>query len=513
MDNQTIIVSNQPPEKPSRFKALAKSLSREAIWAGVKRGGRALLTKLGIKAGTAAAGAAATAATTTAVGAAAAPTTGGLSLILTTLASIGLKILGGIKSLFKKVVEKPQALIALGVGLGALGFLVTAPLTMILWVAGGSLLFIGGVASAPAWFLGAKASLGSFFSQAVNIPSAFFSALGNISSAGLTLLVIAILAGLGIITFFQVILTSSAFILKEKPTELPIEPISSPYIELTKTVSPKNQFENSELPTQITYNLTIKATQGKLLNVRIEDRVIVSKENNPPQVDPRSWQVAEIGDSHTQTYSLVLDRGFEDSLVTNSVTVTADVEGGPKGEQSFTIASVQIGKPPVGCFQFAGNWTQEEMQLENQAIATLFSSSTYQAFLCTAGQITLERNRINTGYGGYATSGSRIVIYNLGVGSFMNTLYTLSHESGHVFAHRNSQIPTSFYRLVTPQEDFLCSYPLGKTPSEDFAETIAVYVTYKSLTYRRCGGGIDMPETYPLHYEFAKDQIFGGFAY
>lgn len=513
MDNQTIIAS-KPPEKQSRFKALAKSLSREAIWAGVKKGGKTLLAKLGIKAGTAAAGAAATAATTTAAGAAAAPATGGLSLILTTLANIGLKILGGIKSLFKKVAEKPQALIALGIGLGALGFLVTAPLTMILWVAGGSLLFIGGVASAPAWFLGAKASLSSFFSQAVNVPGTFFSALGNISSVGLTFFIIAILAGLGVITFFQVILTSSAFILKEKPTELPIEPISSPYIELTKTVSPKNQFENSELPTQITYNLTIKATQGKLLNVRIEDRVTVSKENNSPQVDPRSWQVAEIGDSFTQAYSLVLERGkFEDSLVTNSVTVTADIEGGPVGEQSFTIAAVQVGKPPAGCFQFAGNWTQQEMQLENQAIATLFSASTYQAFLCTAGQITLERNRTNTGYGGYAPSGSRIVIYNLGVGSFVNTLYTLAHESGHIFAHRNSQIPGNFYRQVTPQEDFLCSYPLGKTPSEDFAETIAVYVTYKSLTYRRCGGGIDMPESYPLHYEFAQDEIFGGFAY
>lgn len=295
----------------------------------------------------------------------------------------------------------------------------------------------------------------------------------------------------------------------------------SAYIIVTKTASPNSFPDNN--PGDVSYSISVKATAGDLNNIRISDVFAVfggTTKITPPPISGAPSSLAD-GESFSTTVSVSL-AGLKDSLVTNTITVTADVKtinGDTKtGETRSTSASVSIGKPPTGCFVFSdapthdafgftsGPWDDKSAILN--AIATLSRSSSYMAQLCSGGPISLWRVRADFG-GGSVSGPNGIFLYNAGVRG-LSALYTLAHESGHVLSWRTGLFSRFHNEGIWRREGSLWTYPgySGYTESEDFAETIADYVVYKVYVFKKGTARFSFLPRYPLHYDFAKS-IFG----
>jgi hypothetical protein len=137
--------------------------------------------------------------------------------------------------------------------------------------------------------------------------------------------------------------------------------IYSPYIDIAKTASPTGPFENSELPKEIEYTVTIKAKLSTLTNIRIEEKCDVIKENSKPSCPDPSPSIPQpgspdypdsispTGQGFTFTYKVqYTSPDFDDTLVINTITVTADVPE-QANAQASNSAIVKFGNPPEEC--------------------------------------------------------------------------------------------------------------------------------------------------------------------
>lgn len=175
-----------------------------------------------------------------------------------------------------------------------------------------------------------------------------------------------------------------------------------------------------------------------------------------------------------------------------------------------SLVDRDIQEPAAGCFVFVGSWTEEDKQLINEAIGRITSYSQLYNTVCSDNSINLLR--INSDDYCTKVSNSEINITNKCLGNSENTVYSLTHEVGHVFAAKNFSAYLSFLWEVSRTENLLCSYPIEERRgyAEDFPETIAVYVTnihYPQHVYSRCNGPINMASEYPIHYNFIKDKL------
>lgn len=167
-----------------------------------------------------------------------------------------------------------------------------------------------------------------------------------------------------------------------------------------------------------------------------------------------------------------------------------------------------------GCFVLSGQWTEEDKTLITGAINKILSHSKYATALCKNGQpINLVRVS-STPSGWCEANSSNIDLVDKCLGNEENTLYSLAHETGHIYSARNPEIYAAYLKQIgspnLPLEEFLCSYPLDKSYGEDFPETFAVSITnyhYPNHYYRNCSKTINMQNDYPLHYNFVKDFI------
>lgn len=320
---------------------------------------------------------------------------------------------------------------------------------------------------------------------------------------------------------------------------------SSEYIAVSKVVYPST-IENSQLPYEFSYTITINAVKEDLKNVEFVETFTVyqngtSKSFNPikTELDGITQGVNKIGEIKVGepkifSYKITLDTTYQDSFVFNDLLVKAVVGGFPK--QVKTSAGITIGQPS-GCFIFSGPWTSEEKTKESQAIGKLLSFTKYRDTLCKNGSIFLIRENVKD-YAHCDSENSRIYITNGSTGKTFESeqliLYTLAHESGHIYLKRNLSIFGKFLVNVLGittgfGENLLCSYPINLDEecqklklsqaacndlkfSEDFAETIAVFVMnkfYPDHFYSNCNGELDLESRYKEHYTFAKYDIFG----
>jgi len=156
----------------------------------------------------------------------------------------------------------------------------------------------------------------------------------------------------------------------------------------------------------------------------------------------------------------------------------------------------------VQCFTFDNAiypWPDQIKQPIVSSVNTIDSGySNYMNRLCRylnrETDISLQFGGYSSlGYGGYVPRLHTIVIYS----NYPN-LFTLSHETGHIY---NQRYPATYqsFRLDQGviQEGFLPSYRFGSSYSEDFAETIGKYIGDSSYLNR-----------YPEHRRFARDNIF-----
>lgn len=293
---------------------------------------------------------------------------------------------------------------------------------------------------------------------------------------------------------------------------LPSTAIQSEYIDITARVSPNSY--KGDLPIEAEFTIIVTAKKGNLEDVKINEIFSVyAKEGSPspPSVETH-FLPTEIADGKSETiiYKVRLEPRFKDSIVTNTITVGANVVDGPKDEKTITSVSTLLGEVPTGCFTFEGNWTDADRALELAAIGTISRNSTFMSKLCKDNKaIRLIRSYDSTtGYGGYVPGDGQIIIYSLGLVDNSNTLYTLAHESGHILDQRNVDLYRDFPRMIKG-EGFIPTYGYGQKLSEDFAETIALFVVWKSKSFACCGK-VNLPKDFPKHYDFALSRMFGG---
>lgn len=423
-----------------------------------------------------------------------------------------------LKNLFSGLGIKLRALLShpwtqffSGIGIGSLGFIfpplsvVKAPLAAL----GGGISFAGGLRM-PAL----RAAVGGFFRGGAAM---FARGLLFLQANTLPLGALVVVAVLTAFLFPSI----GTFLLKTTQFSQ-IAPLihatsgaldDSEFIDVTKSATPTVYKE--ELPVTIEYKVTVIAKEKALRNISVSERFSVYQpEGNAtappaPQVNfPRSLGAVEAA---TAAFSVELGPQFKDSIVTNTIVVTADVADGPQGESTTRSASVRLGDVPSGCFIFEGFWDEKDKNSELEAIGEVSRSSTYISKLCAVGPITLLRVSMKhpEGWGGQAPPGTSglIKIFNQGLGHPNNTLYTLTHETGHIYSQRYG---LSEFLAATRPGPFIRTYLVlfgFSNNEEDFAETIALYIVWKKMF------SVNLPVEYPRHYNFAKSNLFGGFEY
>lgn len=274
----------------------------------------------------------------TALGAAATPVSAGISLAISAAIS---KFISWIGPKIKKFVsENKEALFGIGAlgmifGGGALRLISVAPL-----VAGGAALLGGGFSG------------GAFASSIVD----FFGSIGRLLVVTIgTPVLITLLVFPVVVTLILFIINSGAYIVPPSPLSTSGAVVSSAYIEVVKTANPTGPFENSDLPLTIEYTIQIKAKKSQLSNVSINYSCKVVKESSSPVCPPTEGEIPTTVDNgvspaspFTFTYKQTYNKGFEDSFVTDTISVEADA-GEALGEEAAGSATIKIGKPPEEC--------------------------------------------------------------------------------------------------------------------------------------------------------------------
>lgn len=332
------------------------------------------------------------------------------------------------------------------------------------------------------------------------------TALAGIGGPILTILLVFPL----IITLILFIINSGAYVV---PPGVSSASSQNQYIDVTKTATPAGPFKNSDLPLKIKYNITITAKKSALTNVKITDTcTVVTKEGqqpcqSPPIVAPNG--TIAVGAPLTFSYEAIYNSTYTDALVLNTVKVTANVIEETALQTAEGSYSIIIGNPPTECFEFDKSWANQVTGKANvsKAILKMSAAKTYMATLCKGGKITLTYSTKNVKYGGEIINGG-ITLYRPGTYlSDLVTLYTLAHESGHIYAHRTSADEKFADDPKVKGEGYICTYPMGKTTNEDFAETIALYIS-KVAGSTQAGCMSNFRTQYPNHWSFARNSIF-----
>lgn len=327
-------------------------------------------------------------------------------------------------------------------------------------------------------------------------------------------------AVLAFLVFFAITLFHGIF-LKEN-TSLGIVP-ESKYIGVTKTAEPTS-LPNTALPAEVKYTITVTAKEKNLKNIRLTEKFSVYGKNNPPEPNPgvhtMSPTLSVGGPPETFNFTVRLAPEYADSVVVNTVTVTADVDDGPSGESTAKTATVIIGNPPTGCFTFAEgggkSWEAGDKALVAAATARIAQYPSYMATLCNRGSIRVFRGSIaKEGESGHVI-GKDIYLFNKAFDGIHQLSYTLSHESAHVFAKVDGAVAFSSFANsgATIKEGILPTYPSkylnnANIIDEDFAETIALYIIRREFKFLGAHNIFDMPTKWPLHYQTARNNIFG----
>ncbi|HJY98827.1 MAG TPA: hypothetical protein VJ227_03880 [Patescibacteria group bacterium] len=450
-----------------------------------------------------------------AAGVAAAPVTGGLSLVVTAAAAIvGPKVI----KLVKDNVSKYGKYIVAGVG-------------AVLGAAIGSSAGIGAITGG---LVGGVTGLGisSFVGGGVPAVQASLSGLGSGIAATVGAVFATFLAGIGtpilalllgfplVVALILFIINSGAYLV---PPGMDAESSANPYISVTKTANPAGQIAS---PTTITYTVAIAAKKDNLSGITINSTCNVINKNAsipcPGEDIPSPPESINAGTPFSFSYAVNFDSRHKDSLISNTITVSAvSPSGGEVSEVGST--SVCFGECPLDCFAFPDQYwragdAQDLKSLMTQAAATLVGQyPNFAQKACTAGTVNICFNpgAVDSSFYGWHEHGRNSICdidFNIGVLKTgpSGVLNLLTHEISHHISTISPGYLQQFKDRVYPREPSVCTYG-GTDAAESFAEGNALFVTMSNI-YRGCSPPLTT-ETYrtryPLHYNFAKDKIFG----
>ncbi|MDP3994385.1 MAG: peptidoglycan DD-metalloendopeptidase family protein [bacterium] len=262
--------------------------------------------------------------------------------ITTALGFLFGKLLG---SLIKWIKKNPDVATGIGAVFLVGGLLLQSPV-----------LIIGGAAAIAAGGLAAGSLTAGAIAGGILL---FGSRLGKSLAITIGLPIIVMIAVTPIIVYFILfIINSGAYVVPPTPSQQPGQ-VVSPYIGVDKTPGPPGPFGNSKLPLDVEYTIAITAKKGALTNININYECNVTKKTSPPScpgVDPAipvPPSTISPGTpfvfSYKQSYAAP---DFEDTLVVDTVTVTADAPE-QAGAVAASSAVIKIGKPPEDC---PGGW-------------------------------------------------------------------------------------------------------------------------------------------------------------
>lgn len=344
--NQT---NQEQPKKPSVAGEVAKEAASRGFKAGVKRVGGKVAEKLGLKAIGAAAGGP--------IGFLAAEGLSRLKRFASKAISGILRAITGEGDRWKQIrnIALGAALLALGLGqpllAGALGL-----------TALGAQVSISGISGIGSGIAGAGQSI--FYGIAAVIAPAL----------GLPILIALIVVPL-IIIFIIFIINSGAYVVPQGPPSVSAL-VESPYIGVEKVArragtsdepQPFLEFENSDLPVTIEYTITVTAKRATLTNINFDwnctvirdpdqtcpsySNVTINGEPAPTILPPAAPSLISPANPFIITYTQLFRSGlFNDSLVIDTFTVTADVESeGVTQTQAAGSATIKVGNPPEQC--------------------------------------------------------------------------------------------------------------------------------------------------------------------
>jgi hypothetical protein len=322
-DNQIILERKEGVLQPlireltGRAAGIAKDKTKKLVVSAIKKGGKKLIkegSKIAAKAGLKAAEEIGVNVLAQAAGSVV-PVLGNIAAAVVTF--VVTTVLSGTISWFKK--HKGEALVAT---LMALGILTQTPL-----------FFAGGLA------LGAVLLL-----AAIILPSLL----------RLLVFIAVILLSLGLLVALIIfIINSGAYVVPPSPFLTPYSQ-ENQYIEIEKTPNPEGPLTNPPPSRSVNYTITITAKQSTLTNISFsyECRVVGSGSSNacpsssPAIPDPPS--LISPTQAFTFSYNVTYDSRYADSIVVDTLTVTADVPE-QMGSVAAGSASVVIGNPPIDC--------------------------------------------------------------------------------------------------------------------------------------------------------------------
>lgn len=198
----------------------------------------------------------------------------------------------------------------------------------------------------------------------------------------------------------------------------------------------------------------------------------------------------------------------------------------PQGPEEINTADIdEVISASLECLTFTGPWPQRAITIEKEAALIILEDPKYSADLCRAGEIEIyyepEQAHTSTGfaYGGEVIiRGKKVQIYEAGTGSLRNSLFTLSHELGHIYDNRIGMSSTMGNDPRVRAEwgrNYICTYPITSRNGafESFAESVALYIAGSSAesTYRNfaCMGGLTFRQKYPESWRFLRNRVFG----
>lgn len=175
--------------------------------------------------------------------------------------------------------------------------------------------------------------------------------------------------GTGLLTAFIIfIINSGAYI---TPPSTIASTIENPYIDIKKTILPEGssvkKFENSDIPINVEYKVTIKPKKSTMTNIKVSYKCQVIKKNLSPScpkiegnIPSNINETLSLGDEYSFTYKHNFSNNvYEDTLTIDTITITADILGFENNVEAPASASVVIGNPPDECpnnaWPIAGN--------------------------------------------------------------------------------------------------------------------------------------------------------------
>lgn len=288
------------------------------------------------------------------------------------------------------------------------------------------------------------------------------------------------------------------------------------YVDVQKEAMPPGPFQNSDLPLKIKYTITITAKKEALTNVTVKDECIVitkSGQQNcqaPPITVPGG--TIAVGTPFIFSYEANYNSSYKDSLVLNTITVSANVLSQTDRQTESGGASITIGEPPSACLSIDGPWPAGyKLNLEKAKAKLVGSFSSYVSKVCSSfNKISLlyEPGSKEQYWGwndGQKSGTATIHFYSLGVKNEADALYTVAHELGHSLA--NGTKTASIYSRYTAfpgikSEAPYCFYSATTSwnANESMPEAIALRVVEP-----RCGS---VQQKWPTHNNFLKKYVF-----